>query len=61
MTEFLKKEDKFIYAEAGEGSPIIILHGLMGALSNFNSTFNHLSKKGYQVFIPELPDRKSVV
>ncbi|TDQ22806.1 pimeloyl-ACP methyl ester carboxylesterase [Tenacibaculum caenipelagi] len=55
MTEFLKKEGKFTYAEAGEGSPIIILHGLMGALSNFDSTFNHFSKKGYKVFIPELP------
>lgn len=55
MTEFLKTEGKFTYAEAGEGSPIIILHGLMGALSNFDSTFNLLSKKGYQIFIPELP------
>jgi len=55
MTEFLKKEGKFTYAEAGEGSAIIILHGLMGALSNFDSTFEHLSKRGYKVFIPELP------
>ncbi|CAM1351068.1 Alpha/beta hydrolase [Tenacibaculum crassostreae] len=55
MTEFLKKEGKFTYAEAGEGSPIIILHGLMGALSNFDSTFNYLSKKGFKVIIPELP------
>ncbi len=55
MTEFLKKEGKFTYAEAGEGNPIIILHGLMGALSNFDSTFNYLSQKGYKIFIPELP------
>ena len=55
MTEFLKTEDKFTYAEAGEGRPIIVLHGLMGALSNFDQTFNHFSKKGYKVFIPEPP------
>ena len=55
MTEFLKTEGKFTYAEAGEGRPIIVLHGLMGALSNFGDTFNHFSKKGYKVLIPELP------
>ena len=55
MTKMLKKEDKFTYAEAGEGKPIIILHGLMGSLSNFDNTFKHLSKRGYNVLIPELP------
>lgn len=55
MTDFLKTEGKFTYAEAGEGRPIIVLHGLMGALSNFGETFTHFSKKGYKVFIPELP------
>ncbi|PQJ21125.1 alpha/beta fold hydrolase [Tenacibaculum sp. SG-28] len=55
MTEFLKKEDKFTFAEAGEGKTIVVLHGLMGALSNFDATFNYFSKKGYKVFIPELP------
>jgi pimeloyl-ACP methyl ester carboxylesterase len=51
----LKTEGKFIYAEAGEGPAIIVLHGLMGALSNFEATFYHFSKNGYQVLIPELP------
>lgn len=55
MTEYLKKEGKFTYAEAGEGKPIIVLHGLMGALSNFDATFQYFSEKGYKVFIPELP------
>ena len=55
MTDFLKTEDKFTYAEAGEGRPIIVLHGLMGALSNFDETFKLFSKKGYKVLIPELP------
>jgi pimeloyl-ACP methyl ester carboxylesterase len=55
MTENLITEGKFTYAEAGEGQPIVILHGLMGALSNFDNTFNHFSKNGYKVLIPELP------
>lgn len=55
MTEQLKTEGKFTYAEAGEGPAIIVLHGLMGALSNFGATFNHFSNNGYKVLIPELP------
>ena len=55
MTEYLKKEGKYTYAEAGEGRPLIILHGLMGALSNFDNVFEHFSKNGYKVVIPELP------
>jgi len=55
MTENLITESKFTYAEAGEGQAIVILHGLMGALSNFDSTFNYFSNKGYKVLIPELP------
>lgn len=35
MTVEVKKEGKFTYIEKGEGTPIIILHGLMGGLSNF--------------------------
>ncbi len=55
MTEYLKTEENFTYAEAGEGPAIIVLHGLMGTLSNFKDTFNHFSKNGYNVLIPELP------
>ncbi len=55
MTDKLKTEGKFTYAEAGEGPAIIVLHGLMGALSNFGETFTFFSKNGYKVLIPELP------
>ncbi|MDC1343078.1 alpha/beta hydrolase [Flavobacteriaceae bacterium] len=55
MTESLKTEGEFTYAEAGEGRPLIVLHGLMGALSNFDKTFQHFSTRGYRVLIPELP------
>ena len=55
MGDNYKKEGKFSYLESGEGRPIIILHGLMGNLSNFDGVFDHFSKKGYQVLMPELP------
>jgi len=51
----LIKEEKFRYIESGEGTPIIVLHGIMGTLSNFDGVFNHFPKKGYKVLIPELP------
>ena len=51
---FRKKEDKFSYIEKGEGSPIILLHGLMGGLSNFDKVIDFFSNK-YKVIAPELP------
>jgi pimeloyl-ACP methyl ester carboxylesterase len=51
----LKKDKKYTYFEAGEGKPIIILHGLMGGLSNFDGVANYFPEKGYKVIIPELP------
>ena len=55
MKYILKKEDKYTYLESGEGSPLIILHGLMGNLSNFDGVFDHFSNIGYKVIMPELP------
>ena len=55
MKYTLKKEDKYTYLESGEGSPLIILHGLMGNLSNFDGVFDHFSNIGYKVIMPELP------
>ncbi len=51
----LKKDGKYDYFEAGEGTPIIILHGLMGGLSNFDGVANYFPSKGYKVVIPQLP------
>ncbi len=50
----LKEEKGFKYIEKGEGMPLIILHGLMGGLSNFDQTINHFSKF-FKVLMPELP------
>jgi pimeloyl-ACP methyl ester carboxylesterase len=55
MAHLLKKEKDFRYIEEGEGTPIIVLHGLMGGLSNFDAVTKHFSSQGYKVIIPELP------
>ena len=55
MKHELIKDGKFSYLDIGEGTPIIILHGLMGGLSNFDGVSNHFPEKGYRVLIPELP------
>ncbi len=55
MEEHITQEDKFKYFERGEGTPIVILHGLMGGLSNFDGVMNYFPEKGYKVVVPELP------
>ena len=50
-----KKEGRYSYFEAGEGTPIVVLHGLMGGLSNFGGVADFFPSKGYKVVIPELP------
>jgi pimeloyl-ACP methyl ester carboxylesterase len=55
MAHRLKKEKNYSYIEVGEGTPIIVLHGLMGGLSNFDAVTDFFSTRGYKVLIPELP------
>lgn len=55
MQHELKKEGKFSYLEVGEGTPMIILHGLMGGLSNFNGVTDYFSQRNYKILLPELP------
>ena len=55
MNKTVIKEHKFRYIESGEGQVIIILHGLMGGLSNFESVYNFFPSKDFKVIIPELP------
>jgi pimeloyl-ACP methyl ester carboxylesterase len=55
MEEHIKQDGKFKYFEKGEGTPIVILHGLMGGLSNFDGVMSYFPKKGYKVVVPELP------
>ena len=55
MHNSLKVSGRYSYYEKGEGAPLIILHGLMGGLSNFDGVAGHFSTAGYKVIIPELP------
>ena len=55
MSNHLREEGKFNYLEVGEGTPIVVLHGLMGGLSNFDGVTEFFPAKGYQILIPELP------
>jgi pimeloyl-ACP methyl ester carboxylesterase len=55
MENTIKSDGKYRYIEVGEGTPMIILHGLMGGLSNFQGVTNYFPEKGYKVFVPELP------
>ena len=42
------------YVEEGEGTPLVLLHGLFGALSNFAEVRAHFSKQ-FRVITPMLP------
>lgn len=55
MKNQIIKKEKYAYVESGEGQPIIILHGLMGGLSNFQGVIDFFPEKGYRVIVPELP------
>jgi 2-hydroxy-6-oxonona-2,4-dienedioate hydrolase len=50
----IKEHNKFKFVEEGEGEPLVLLHGLFGALSNFEHLieyFRHHNK----VIVPMLP------
>jgi pimeloyl-ACP methyl ester carboxylesterase len=55
MTVSIKEENGFKYIESGgDGEVLLLLHGLFGALSNFEALYNRFSKE-YNVVIPMLP------
>jgi pimeloyl-ACP methyl ester carboxylesterase len=54
MNYKLKEHDKFKYLEEGEGEPLLLLHGLFGALSNFADLVEHF-KHTHKVIVPILP------
>ena len=55
MEHKIIEEGKYRYTELGEGKPVVILHGLMGGLSNFHGVTDHFPEIGYKVYMPELP------
>lgn len=54
MQYSIKEEGKFRYIEEGDGQPLVLLHGLFGALSNFKDLIEHF-KKTNRVIVPMLP------
>jgi pimeloyl-ACP methyl ester carboxylesterase len=54
MSFVLKEQNGFSYIDEGEGEVLLLLHGLMGALSNWEDVVNEYKDK-YRVIIPMLP------
>lgn len=55
MNYEINEEGKYKYIESGsDGEVLLLLHGLFGALSNFEGILNYF-KKDYNVVIPILP------
>ena len=50
----IKEQNKFKFIEEGEGEPLVLLHGLFGALSNFKDLIEYF-KHHYKVVVPMLP------
>jgi 2-hydroxy-6-oxonona-2,4-dienedioate hydrolase len=54
MSFEVKHKDKFRFVEEGEGEPLVLLHGLFGALSNFESLIGYFRQHN-KVVVPILP------
>lgn len=54
MSYEIKQDAKFKFIEEGEGEPLVLLHGLFGALSNFQSLIEHFRNTN-KVVVPLLP------
>ena len=54
MSYEIKQDGKFSFIEEGRGEILMLLHGLFGALSNFQDLVEHF-KKNYTVVVPILP------
>lgn len=50
----IQQQDKFKFIEEGSGEPLLLLHGLFGALSNFQFLIEHFRSR-YRVIVPLLP------
>ncbi len=50
----IKQQDKFRFLEEGQGEPLILLHGLFGALSNFRELIAYFRNYN-MVVVPMLP------
>jgi 2-hydroxy-6-oxonona-2,4-dienedioate hydrolase len=54
MNYEIKTQGKFKFVEVGSGEPIVLLHGLFGALSNFGGLIEHF-RATHKVIVPLMP------
>ena len=54
MNYQIREENGYKYIEEGQGEVLLLLHGLMGALSNWDEVISRFSKD-FKVIIPMLP------
>lgn len=54
MDHELKQDGKLKFIEEGNGEPLVLLHGLFGAISNFSWLIEHF-KNTHKVIVPMLP------
>ena len=50
----IREDKEYKYIDEGEGEILLLLHGLFGALSNWDTVVERFSKD-YRVIIPLLP------
>jgi pimeloyl-ACP methyl ester carboxylesterase len=50
----IKQQDKYKFIEEGSGEPLVLLHGLFGAMSNFTSLITYFRQYN-RVIVPILP------
>lgn len=50
----IRQDGKFKFIEEGQGEPLMLLHGLFGALSNFKDLIDHF-RNTHRVVVPMLP------
>src|SRR5665213_3847295 len=50
----IQQDGKFKFIEVGEGEPLLLLHGLFGALSNFEHLIEFFRRTN-KVIVPMLP------
>jgi pimeloyl-ACP methyl ester carboxylesterase len=54
MSFSVRKEGEFKYIDEGKGDVVLLLHGLFGALSNWEGVINYFSPN-YRIVIPLMP------
>lgn len=54
MEYLIKAEGDYQYIDEGQGETLLLLHGLFGALNNWEGVINHF-KQDYRVIIPLMP------